>query len=92
MKRPSHFALLLLLGLLAVPAAVFAQTLDARLSGFDKQSVVGSQPISGPDIEREDYTRELWYKERAEALFTIEKKSFARSGKKVGVANATLNY
>ncbi len=60
-------------------------------NGFESQSVVGPQPVSGPQILIENYVQGQWYLERPESLFTIGKKPFARSGSYVGVANASLN-
>ena len=58
---------------------------------FESQSVVGTQPLSGPPIPIGNYVQGQWYLERAESLFTIQQEPFARSGAYVGVANASLN-
>lgn len=60
-------------------------------NGFESQSVVGPQPISGPPIPIGNYVQGQWYLERSESLFTIQQQPFARSGSYVGVANASLN-
>jgi hypothetical protein len=60
-------------------------------NGFESQSVVGPQPISGPPIPVGNYVQGKWYLERSASLFTIQQKPFARSGSYVGVANASLN-
>jgi hypothetical protein len=60
-------------------------------NGFESQSVVGPQPLSGPPILIENYVQGQWYLERSESLFTIQQEPFARSGSYVGVANASLN-
>jgi hypothetical protein len=49
-------------------------------NGFESQSVVGPQPISGPPIPIENYVQGKWYLERSESLFTIQQQPFARSG------------
>ncbi|MCB1839653.1 MAG: hypothetical protein H6858_01705 [Rhodospirillales bacterium] len=58
--------------------------------GFETQDTLQSQPITLPAIKLDNYKFGYWYKERDEALFSVEEQSFARSGKKVGAANATL--
>jgi hypothetical protein len=59
-------------------------------NGFEKQSKVGKQPLSGPPIQLDKYSFNHWYKERDESLIYIEKAPFARSGKNVGVADVNL--
>ncbi len=60
-------------------------------NGFESQSVVGPQPVSGPPIRIGNYVQGMWYLERPESLITIQQAPFARSGSYVGVANARLN-
>ena len=59
--------------------------------GFEDQTVVGDQPLSGPPIDLNAYTEGLWYKERDESLYTIKRKPFAPEGRKVGVADVDLS-
>jgi hypothetical protein len=59
-------------------------------NGFEKQSKVGKQPLSGPPIQLDKYRFNHWYLERDESLIYIEKAPFARSGKSVGVADVNL--
>lgn len=58
--------------------------------GFETQDTLVSQPITLPTIKLDNYTFGYWYKERDESLFSFEAQDFARSGQKVGAANATL--
>jgi hypothetical protein len=67
--------------------------------GFDSTSGVGDQPITSPTIDITGYVEGKWYKERDEALFTIEKTPWAlrKPGiysavrkTRVGVADASL--
>src|SRR5262245_58521552 len=60
-------------------------------NGFESQTVVGPQPVSGPPIPIANYVQGKWYLERSESLFTIQQAPFGRSGSYVGVANASLN-
>jgi hypothetical protein len=57
---------------------------------FEQQTEVGPQPITTPTIRLGNYTPGRWYLERGESLFRIEESSFARSGRRVGVADANL--
>ena len=59
--------------------------------GFERQAVVPPQPPPGPLIRLDAYERGRWYREREEALFRPEMVSFARSGTRVGVADARLD-
>jgi hypothetical protein len=59
-------------------------------NGFESQTTVGKQPLSGPPIQLDKYRFNHWYKERDKSLVYIEKAPFARSGKSVGVADVNL--
>ena len=59
--------------------------------GFERQAVVPPQPPPGPLIRLDGYERGRWYREREEAVFRPEMVSFARSGRRVGVADARLD-
>jgi|ERR1700730_420160 len=60
-------------------------------NGFEQQTVVGPQPPFNSPIDLNSYVQGQWYKERDEALFTIQQSPFAVSGKSIGVADANLN-
>jgi hypothetical protein len=57
---------------------------------FESQADVGPQPLTTPTVRLSNYTRGRWYLERAESVFRIETAPFARTGKRVGVADANL--
>jgi hypothetical protein len=59
--------------------------------GFERQAVVLPQPPPAALIRLDAYERGRWYKEREEALFRTELVSFARSGTRVGMADARLD-
>ena len=59
-------------------------------NGFENQDSVEKQPVTLPVIHLEGYKSNWWYLEREEAVFHIEKSKFARTGSKVGVADASL--
>lgn len=58
--------------------------------GFEKQTELGAQPVTLPMIDLDKYTFAHWYKEREEAIVSIVKKDFAKSGHSVGLVNADL--
>lgn len=60
-------------------------------SDFEEGSTILKQPITYPEIHRDKYQQGKWYFERDEALFRIIEVPFARSGKHVGEANASLD-
>jgi len=57
---------------------------------FENQDKVEKQPITLPLIKLGGYKQSHWYLEREESVFHIDEVPFARSGKKVGVADAAL--
>lgn len=61
------------------------------LDGFERQAVVPPQPPPAVPIRLDAYDRGRWYKEREEALFRPAMAAFARSGTRVGVADARLD-
>lgn len=58
---------------------------------FEQQTEVRSQPITAPTISLNNYQLGRWYLERDESIFRVEDAPFARSGKRVGVADGNLN-
>ena len=58
---------------------------------FESQTEVWPQPVTLPDVNLDRYTMGRWYQENEASLFWIERKSFARSGDAVGVADVTLD-
>lgn len=59
--------------------------------GFENTAEVGAQPVTLPVIKLENYDKATWYKEQEQAIFKTEEVPFARSGKKVGIADASLD-
>lgn len=59
-------------------------------NSFEDQTEVTKQPITLPKIKVSGYKQAHWYLERDESVFRIEEAAFARTGKKVGVADAAL--
>lgn len=59
-------------------------------TSFENQRTVENQPLSGPPIKVDNYQQGLIYLERPESRFKIEATPFARSGRNVGVADASL--
>lgn len=57
---------------------------------FESQAAVRAQPITLPSISLDKYRLGDWYLERDESIFRIQEAPFARSGKRVGVADVNL--
>ncbi len=57
---------------------------------FEKQDEVTVQPVTYPVIRLEKYRRNVWYQENENSLFSIQSVPFAKSGTRIGVADAGL--
>lgn len=57
---------------------------------FETQTTVGIQPINTLPIDLNDYRESFWYLERRDSLISTKKAAFARTGKRVGVADARI--
>ncbi len=57
---------------------------------FETQSEVPPQPNPSSSINLKSYKQAKWYLERRDSLMSIKKASFAKSGSRVGVADADL--
>lgn len=58
--------------------------------GFEMQPSIGNQPAPLSAIDLKKYTQGYWYLEREESIVSTQAAAFARTGTRVGVANASL--
>lgn len=58
---------------------------------FEAQKTVGAQPVTLPVIKLGGYEQGKLYLERDQSRIRVEQRSFAKSGKFVGAADASLN-
>lgn len=73
------------------PIAEDGRDMVAFENGFEDLYQIGKQPVTSPVIDLRRYVQGQWYLERDESLFSRKNVPFARSGKAVGVADASID-
>lgn len=73
------------------PVGSSGKDVVAFKSGFEEQRPIGEQPLTVPTIDLHKYEQGRWYLERNDAIFSTMQAPFARSGRYIGVADASID-